>query len=201
MKKNILLTREDNTPEEKLTILKECIEKCRKCNGVATIRQIAKTDKNKYNQLDIEQYVFSADCTIHINDGLVYVQLTTGENGSLQHVRQMHNIVRKRGTDKYLAGEENDYFLIIDLFKEDETLSIYYTFSLFQPQFFSMEHNTMEVVLPMERMHFFKEQLDRDEIEYEAMLQEETDTEDDDSDYDSGYAENDAYISGENFLN
>ena len=206
MKEKILLTRDDNTPEEQLQILKECISECRHCNCVATVRQIAQTKNNEYNQLDVEQHLFETDCSIRLNDGLAYVQLTTGETGNLLHIRQMHEEVLKRGTEKFLANQTNDYFLIMDLLKEDERLSIFYTFSLFQPQFFSLEHNTLEIALPIDRVHYFKEQLTRDEIEYEAMEQAAEygyeDDDDDNSGYENGfgYGENGAYISGESFL-
>ena len=115
----------------------------------------------------------------------------------------MHEEVLKRGTEKFLENQTNDYFLIMDLLKEDEILSIFYTFSLFQPQFFSLEHNTLEIALPIDRVHYFKEQLTRDEIEYEAMEQGGYEDDDDnDSGYENGfgYGENGAYISGESFL-
>ena len=199
MSSKILLTNENNTPEEELKILKECIEKCKKCDCVARITQMVKTNANDYRQLDIEQFVFSAQTTVHINDGLVYVQLMTNDNSNFQHVRQMHSIVRKRGTDKYLAGELNDYFLVIDLLKEEEELSLFYEFSLFQPQFFTLEHDTLEIALPIDRMHFFKEQLDRDEIDYELMEQEGVyGTAEDDS---TGYAgDGETYLTGESYL-
>ena len=207
MKEKILLTREDNTPEEQLQILKECISECRHCNCVATVRQIAEIKPNEYRQMDMEQHIFETDCAVRINDGLAYVQLTTGETGNLLHLRQMHEAVLKRGTEKFLQNQTNDYFLIMDLLKEDERLSIFYTFSLFQPQFFSLEHNTLEIALPIDRVHYFKEQLTRDEIEYEAMeqareLYEDTEDEEDTIDYESnfGYNENGAFISGESFL-
>jgi len=203
MKEKILLTRDDNTPEEQLQILKECIRECRHCNCVATVRQIAKTSNIEYNQLDVEQHIFETDCAIRLNDGLAYAQLTTNQKENLLRIRQMHETVLKRGTDKFLENQTNDYFLIMDLLKEDERLSIFYTFSLFQPQFFSLEHDTLEIALPIDRVHYFKEQLTRDEIEYEALEQGGYGEDDDNGNgYESGfgYGENGAYISGESFL-
>ena len=196
---SILLSNGNNTEEEERQIFRECLEKCRDCECIATLRQYARKNETQFNQLDIQQNVFHAESLINLNDGLAYVTLMTSERGNFQIVRQMHDTVLKRGTERFLQKQDNDYFLIVDLMNKDDEMSIYYTFSLFQPQFFTVEGNSLRIALPMERMHFFKEQLDRDEIDYATMVAESE--EETGSTAGNGYyTDTGAFLTGESFL-
>lgn len=206
---SILLTNENNTPEENLQILRECIEQCRKnCDCVAMLRQYRKISDSKYSSLDIQTCVLTVDAMITINDGLAYVQVMSGDIARLMEIRQMHETVRRRGTEQFLTDMDNDYVLLVELQKTEEMMNISYTFSFFQPQFFTLEQNTLEIAVPLDRMRFFKDQFDRDEIGYaltteevpEAAIQENGAFL---SAYDNAesYVDSGAFISGDSFLN
>lgn len=206
---SILLTNENNTPEESLQILRECIEQCRKkCDCVAMLKQYRKISDSKYNSLDIQTCVMTADVIITINDGLAYVQIMSGDNARLMEIKQMHETARRRGTEQFLNNTDNDYVLIVELQKTEELLNISYTFSLFQPQFFTLEHDTLEIAVPIDRMRFFKDQFDRDEIGYALASEEVPEAEIQDngaflSEYDNAenYVDSGAFISGDSFMN
>lgn len=206
---SILLTNENNTPEENLQILRECIEQCRKnCDCIAMLRQYRKISDSKYNSLDIQTCVLTVDAMITINDGLAYVQIMSGDIAKLMEIRQMHETVRRRGTEQFLTDMDNDYVLLVELQKTEEMLNIGYTFSFFQPQFFTMEQNTLEIAVPLDRMRFFKDQFDRDEIGYALLSEEVQETKAQEnsaflSEYDDAesYVDSGAFISGDSFLN
>lgn len=206
---SILLTNENNTPEENLQILRECIEQCRKnCDCVAMLKQYRKISDSKYNSLDIQTCVLTADVMITINDGLAYIQLMSGNTEKFMEIRQMHETVRHRGTEQLLNSRDNDYVLLVELQKTEEQLNISYTFSLFQPQFFTLEHDVLEIAVPVDRMRFFKDQFDRDEIGYALVSEEAPEAAIQKngaflSDYDNAenYVDSGAFISGDSFLN
>lgn len=206
---SILLTNEDNTPEENLQILRECIEQCSKnCDCVAMLKQYRKISDSKYNSLDIQTCVLTVDAMITINDGLAYVQIMSGDIAKLMEIRQMHETVRRRGTEQFLTDRDNDYVLLVELQKTEEILNIGYTFSLFQPQFFTLEQNTLEIAVPLDRMRFFKDQFDRDEIGYALLSEEVPETKAQEngaflSEYDDAesYVDSGAFIRGDSFLN
>lgn len=206
---SILLTNENNTPEENLQILRECIEKCRNsCDCVAMLKQYRKVSDNRYNSLDIQTCVLTADAMITMNDGLAYVQIMSGDVSKLMEIKQMHETVRHRGTEQFLNNQDNDYVLLVELQKTEEPLNIGYTFSLFQPQFFTLEQNTLEIAVPLDRMRFFKEQFDRDEIGYALASEELPEVAVQESGaflsgYDNAesYVDSGAFISGDSFLN
>lgn len=206
---SILLTNENNTTEESLQILRECIEQCRKnCDCVAMLKQYRQVSENKFNSLDIQTCVMTADVIITLNDGLAYVQIMSGDNAKLMEIKQMHETARRRGTEQFLNNMDNDYVLLVELQKTEEELNISYTFSLFQPQFFTLEQNALEIAVPIDRMRFFKDQFDRDEIGYGLASEELPEAAIQDSgaflsEYDSteDYVDSGAFISGDNFLN
>ena len=168
----------DNLSKEETTELKEVLSKCRQCDCVVSLKQFIDNPNGGKNELVLQQNVCETNNVIYINGNYLYLSLTsaTKNNTGLTKIRSFWETVLRRGTARIQEGRPNDYSLFIDLLCSEYDKGKIYIISTVDPIFVTMEEKSLSLVFSLDDFCFGKENLTRDEVEYESALQEGRDT-------------------------
>lgn len=182
--------------------LGECLEQCRNCSCLATVKQITRTADGNTSLINISETEFEAVTSVAINNNRFYLRINTPEALELKKVLAYRDTVNERGTQLFLQGRANDYILVIDLTKAIESQNVVYIMSYIEPMFITIEDGGLYAVYDFDNMHFSKDNVDfvdvLNEIEYaeevERFAREREEAKQGD------YNENDEYIGNEDIL-
>lgn len=120
----------------------ECIDKCTSCDVLVTIKQKVEStsDLEEIKLVDIQTQAFESTNEIEIpNNGFVYLRIRTFAE-EYKKLYGLWDTVQKRGSNRYLQGFDNDYFLEVDLIKEDEPNNRAYRMTFIAPIFIGREN-------------------------------------------------------------
>ncbi len=198
----------------------ECIDKCASCDVLVTVKQKVEStnDLEEIKLVDIQTQAFESTNEIEIpNNGFVYLRIRSFAE-EYKKLYSLWDTVQKRGSNRYFQGFDNDYFLEIDLIKEDEPNNRAYRMTFIAPIFIGRENglyvddNTLLLVFRGDAASFDIEDVDYLAV-YDAdqyaneLARQAADAEDDEEDEDffdtnedTGY-ENEDIISTDNITN
>ncbi len=175
----------------------ECVDHCASCDVLVSIKQTVESadDLEEVKVIDLQTQAFESTNEIEIpNNGFVYLRIRAFPE-EYQKLYAMWDIVLKRGTTRYKQGYSNDYFLCIDLIKEDEPNNRAYRMQFIGPIFIGKENglyvdnSTLLLVFRAETASFDVEDIDYlaiyDADQYaEELARQAVDNEDDEDDED-----------------
>lgn len=190
--------------------LSECLVKCANCTVVVSLKQFSERLDGGLNQIDINKESYSVTSKVNINGDYIYLELSCGENiVNLKKIRKYWQSWNERGHKRYMEGKGNDYALLIDLAKIEESEGMAYMLSFVNPVFMGIDSDekTLEMAIPIDGMRFEKSQVDiysiDEEIKYEVEIEglEKLKTEPDEyGNMDNSFSENDDVISNDDIL-
>lgn len=185
--------------------LKECLENCRYCKCLATVKQMMTATDGNVSLTNISETQFDVSTSININNNMYYLRLDTSEPVEVKKVLAFRDTVLERGTQRFTSGKSNDYILVIDLVKEKEQENLVYIMSFISPMFMSTEDGGLFAVYDFDNMHFSKDEVDfvdvLNEIEYaeevERFALEREGVQEQDYDENEDYIGNDELLSND----
>lgn len=120
----------------------ECVDKCSSCDVMVSIKQTVESadDLEDVKVTDLQSMAFESTNEIEIpNNGFVYLRIRTFAE-EYKKLYSLWDTVMKRGNTRYMQGFSNDYFLCVDLIKEDEPNNRAYRMQFIAPIFIGREN-------------------------------------------------------------
>lgn len=159
--------------------LSACLDNCKDCNLVVHLKQFMQKygdEEGKLNSMTVDKYVGHSINTILINGNFIYLTIDTQRDLlPLNKIKSMWHTLIERGHKRYMAGEDNDYALIIDLIGQQENDVMAYSISFLNPIFLTLDDGKMEIAFAMNDMRFEVAEIDLvridDEIRYELEVE------------------------------
>ena len=191
--------------EIQLGILEECIEQCQQvCNVLASVNQIITDYSGNTSVQEVTAVTFECEPKVYINDNKFYVRITSYNTVDINKIYSAWETVLERGTSKYLAGDNNDYYMKLDLVKQDIENNLSYIMSFVLPMFIGQEDGGLLLVFDLTNMRFSKNTVDfvavNDEIDYEHEIEKQESKKLEVDNGKDDYDENDDIISNDDLL-
>ena len=107
--------------EKELRALKKVLEKISDVDAqVIVCMKQAIRQPDGYEQQDISTTVLKSNVQVNLNENLIYVTIPSMGRPNVKEIQQLWHNVLQRGTQMYVKGQANDYFLTFDAVYLDE---------------------------------------------------------------------------------
>lgn len=151
---------------------KECVENCRECAALFTIRQGIILPNGQLQTTTVSERSFPITASIFLQNEHIIARLFTDEYENVSKMSEDWETTVARNTKQMLDNKKPDYVLTIDLVKDKgDNSGIHYLISLADPIFASKEEKAFVICFPLHNMRFEIVQVDvvevYNETEYE----------------------------------
>ena len=165
----------DLETDKEFAELSEILSKVRDGHVVATMRQAVQRTDGSFAYIDVQQSVAETKVFTQVNGGFFYLTLQNLRRTDVRQILTMFQTVLQRGTQNYKKQQANDYFLTIDLVRNEIEKGVAYALSAASPIFASGEGSSdLMLVFEHQNIRCEKAEVSLYDVEYEKAIREES---------------------------